>query len=147
MPSDAVIITLITAVAGVAAAFFTYRAAMRKDLLATAMQMIEDLQAEVKTLKANDADRQEAFDKERKKRRDLELALDDEKIARGLVESDLKVTRRSLEQKTQASADRQERVEQLETLTTEQARRIVELEERLKKVERKTGPLDPKEGG
>lgn len=144
--SESSIVAIILGILTFAGGFFATLAGRRKDALNSALEFIEKLKDDNQKHDVRIQSLENQIDDERSKRRKMETDLDDEKIARRTVERDLLITRKALEQKTQSAGDRQERILELEELTKVQAERIEELEKRLIKVEKKTGPLGSGKG-
>lgn len=111
----AIILGLLTFLGG----FLTYRAQQRKDALEAAFRLIDELQERMRMM-------QDDANAEREKRRKAEEKAD-QKITK--LENELAVTRKALNEQTQSRIDRENYIKSLE--------------ERLEKVEKKTGPLDP----
>lgn len=113
--SEASIVAIVLGAITFIGGYLTTRAQQRKDALAAAFQLIDELRQSIKAM-------QEDADRERTLRRRAEETMIN-------LQKELNVTRRSLEEQTQSRIDRE--------------RTITDLRERLERVEKKTGPLDP----
>lgn len=145
--SEGSIVAIVVSFLTFAGGFFVTLRGFRQDALNGALQTINEMQERLKALHDDIANLENTVDQERQKRRDLATDLDTERIARESVEAALRQANRKLDETTQIKISQAERINRLETLNAEQADCIAELEDRLKKVEKKTGPLDPDKAG